>query len=122
MVTNIQKKNSLNFICPLGVWICFIFYKFCIFTFLPFYFHFFALSAQFSYVFLPPAQLSLDIFQKFQRIFKEGLNALLKVWHMYLCESQIEMEIEMESKNSGSYGDLDIFFLIVGHREVKNFC
>ena len=36
--------------------------------------------------------------------------------------SQLEMEIEMESKNSGSYGDFDIFFLIVGHQEVKNFC
>ena len=28
----------------------------------------------------------------------------------------------LEYKNSGSYGDFDIFCLIVGHREVKNFC
>ena len=26
------------------------------------------------------------------------------------------------TKNSGSYGDFDLFCLIVGHREVKNSC
>ena len=28
----------------------------------------------------------------------------------------------LESKNSGSYGDFDIFCRIMGHREVKKFC
>ena len=50
------------------------------FSFLPVKLDFFGLSAQFSFVFLQfflaLAQTSLNIFQKFQRILKEGLNAL----------------------------------------------
>ena len=62
----------------MGVWICFLFYKFCIFTFLPFLFYFFAPAAQFSCGFWALAHSSFNIFQKFQRIIKAGLNALLK--------------------------------------------
>ena len=63
----------------------------CIFIFLPVQFYFFALSATFSFVFLhflALARPAFDIFQKFQRILKEGLNALLKVWHTYVCKEK----------------------------------
>ena len=72
MVTNIQKKKfcSLN-ICPLGVWICFLFNKFCIFTFLPFLFYFFAPAAQFSCGFWALAHSSFNI-QNFNGLLKRG--------------------------------------------------
>ena len=68
------KKKSLN-IYRLGVWICFLFYKFCVFTFLPNKFYFFALYAQFSGGFWA---LAFNIFQKFQWIIK-ALSAKTKL-------------------------------------------
>ena len=48
------------------------------------HFYFFALFAQFSCGFWALAHSSFNIFQKFQRIIKAGLNALFEVGHLYV--------------------------------------
>ena len=57
---------------------------------------------------------------------KEGGTVLFSkigIFRGMICnyETKKKSIFFLESKNSGSYGDFDIFCLIVGHQEVKNF-
>ena len=80
MVTSIYLLFFYLNIYPLVVWICFLFYKYRIFTFLPLQFTFLSFRLKFHSVFgsfFALTRPSFNIFQKLQRILQQGLYALL---------------------------------------------